>query len=253
MVGISAPQGCGKSTLCEQLEALFTSSGLVAASLSIDDFYLTYEQQQAIKDKYSGNPLLQMRGNAGTHDLELGTRTLRALQGATGPTSSVPLPRYNKSAYQGMGDSADPSIWPVVKGKVDIVLFEGWMFGFSAVDDENAVTAVDPHLTPVNAFLKEYQRAWDSFVDTWLVVRVSDPQYAYQWRLQAERAMRAAGKPAMTDEQVAQFVDRFMPAYRCYLPGLYKNGPTTAKKGKLLVVQVDEHRCPVEKQPSPIM
>ena len=65
--------------------------------------------------------------------------------------------------------------------------------------------------------------------------------------------MRASGKPAMTDEQVAAFVDRFMPAYRCYLPGLYAKGPTTAAPGRLLVVEVDEGREPVAAQPAAIM
>ena len=41
-LGISAPQGCGKTTLVEQLEMLFHWKGLRAASVSIDDFYLTY-------------------------------------------------------------------------------------------------------------------------------------------------------------------------------------------------------------------
>ena len=56
-----------------------------------------------------------------------------------------------------------------------------------------------------------------------------------------------------TPEQVAAFVDRFMPAYRCYLPGLYERGPTTARAGHLLVVEVDEGRDPVAAQPDPIM
>lgn len=47
VLGISAPQGCGKTTLCEQLQALFECTGAPAASISIDDFYHTYEAQQA--------------------------------------------------------------------------------------------------------------------------------------------------------------------------------------------------------------
>ena len=43
MVGISAPQGSGKSTLVEQLELLFQHTGSAAVGVSIDDFYLTYE------------------------------------------------------------------------------------------------------------------------------------------------------------------------------------------------------------------
>lgn len=29
-----------------------------------------------------------------------------------------------------------------------------------------------------------YREAWDSYVDSWLVVRVAQPDYAYRWRLQ---------------------------------------------------------------------
>ena len=216
--------------------------------MSIDDFYLSFEGQQAVAAEHPNNPLLQMRGNAGSHDLVLGTETLLALKSATSADSVVHLPRYNKSAYEGRGDRAAFETWPAVSGPVDIVLFEGWMFGFAPVDAA-AAAAVDQNLVPVNTFLQEYRAAWDATVDAWLVVRVADPQFAYKWRLQAERAMRAAGKPAMTDEQVAEFVDRFMSAYRCYLPGLYMNGPTTAAQGKVLVIEVDENREPVAEQP----
>ena len=41
-------QGCGKTTLVEALEALFARNGLRAASCSIDDFYLTFADQQAL-------------------------------------------------------------------------------------------------------------------------------------------------------------------------------------------------------------
>ena len=40
-------QGCGKTTLCEQLESLFAYTGATAASISIDDFYHSYQGQQA--------------------------------------------------------------------------------------------------------------------------------------------------------------------------------------------------------------
>lgn len=81
VLGISAPQGCGKSTLCEQLVDLFEFVGLRAASVSIDDFYLTFDGQQALAAANPSNPLLQYRGNAGSHDLQLGTDTLHALTG----------------------------------------------------------------------------------------------------------------------------------------------------------------------------
>lgn len=45
VLGVSAPQGCGKTTLTEQLVELFAYVGLTAACVSIDDFYLTNAEQ----------------------------------------------------------------------------------------------------------------------------------------------------------------------------------------------------------------
>ena len=57
--------------------------------------------------------------------------------------------------------------------------------------------------------------------------------------------MRSKGKPGMTDEQVADFVDRYMPAYRAYLTDLYAKGPTTCKAGCLLEIEINASRTPV--------
>jgi len=43
-----ARQGCGKTTLVEQLEALFEHVGTRCAGVSVDDFYLTFADQQAL-------------------------------------------------------------------------------------------------------------------------------------------------------------------------------------------------------------
>jgi hypothetical protein len=160
-LGISAPQGCGKSTLVEQLEQLFDWLGVRAAAVSIDDFYLTNKDQTALAAQHPDNRLLQLRGNAGSHDLALGRDTLARLRGLTaaGESAAVPRwvpaggragacggrpqrgakprhvgacscrppelflqpplsppPRYDKSAFEGRGDRADPSTWPVVQG-----------------------------------------------------------------------------------------------------------------------------------------
>ena len=92
-LGISAPQGCGKSTLVEQLELLYTWTGSRAATVSIDDFYLTYADQSQLARTYPDNGLLQYRGNAGTHDLQLGSQTLAKLKGITSAGQSAAVPR----------------------------------------------------------------------------------------------------------------------------------------------------------------
>lgn len=166
------------------------------------------------------------------------------------PEDSVKIPRYDKSAFSGLGDRADPSTWPTASGPVDIVLFEGWMLGFKAIDPEEVVK-VSPHLAPINKALKSLEGEWDSFVDSWLVVKLNTPEYVFKWRLEAEQKMRKGGKPGMTDEQITDFCNRYMPAYRAYLPGLYAHGPTTMKQGKCLMIELDESRSPTAEQPGP--
>lgn len=196
VIGMQAVQGCGKTTLVSELQLLFAKVGLTAASVSIDDFYLTFNDQQALikvgshaksaspqsPHQFSTTPvctgllqangmhahvhehstgskfmdcclnktlltmqanpdnfLLGVRGNALTHDLDLGRTTLQSLQQlARGSSGAVTLPRYDKSAHQGRGDRADASVWPTVRAPVDVVLFEGWMLGFSPVSQATA-------------------------------------------------------------------------------------------------------------------
>ncbi|MEW5306033.1 MAG: hypothetical protein WDW38_009971 [Sanguina aurantia] len=247
VLGISAPQGCGKSTLVEQLEALFLWCEVPAAAVSIDDFYLSFAQQSELSAAHPDNPLLKLRGNAGTHDLAMGSATLQALKGLVDESQSAKIPRYDKSAHGGRGDQAPSGSWPVLKGPLQILFFEGWMSGFSPLP-EAEVAAVDPALVPVNRQLAGYKEAWDQWVDNWLVVRIEDPQWVFKWRLQAEEAMIKKGKAGMSEDGIRDFVARFIPAYTAYLPGLYKNGPTTATAGNTLTIEVDVNRSPVSGQ-----
>eukprot|EP00897_Mesotaenium_endlicherianum_P010735 jgi/Mesen1/9690/ME000680S09093 len=207
VIGISAPQGCGKTTVVESLEHLFKHTG----SVSIDDFYLTAAEQ--------------LRGNAGSHDLQLGD-----------PNTSCPDTTR--------GDRSDAATWPEAEGPLDVILFEGWMLGFRPVAPE-AVVAITPQLEQVNANLAAY-KAWDDAVDSWIIVQVATPEWVYKWRLQAEVQMRAKGKDGMTDEQVADFVSRYEPAYRAYLPELYKRGPEGASSEHTLMFKIDQSRNPIE-------
>lgn len=127
VLGISAPQGCGKTTLVTALTAMARASGLRAAGLSLDDVYLTGAEQDALSAR--GNPLLASRGNAGTHDVPLLLSTLRALARAS-PERPALVPRYDKAARDGRGDRAPRDAWERVEAVPDLVLLEGWMLGF---------------------------------------------------------------------------------------------------------------------------
>ncbi|KAK1436840.1 hypothetical protein QVD17_02624 [Tagetes erecta] len=244
VIGFSAPQGCGKTTLVFALDYLFHTSGRKSATISIDDFYLTHDDQVKLRQNNPGNALLEFRGNAGSHDLSLSVETLTALGKLTKEGLKMKLPRYDKSAYNGRGDRADPSTWPEVEGPLTVVLFEGWMLGFKPVPSE-AVKAIDPQLEIVNKNLEAYYDAWDKFVKSWIIIKIKDPSCVYDWRLQAEIQMREAGNPGMTDEEVRDFVSRYLPAYNAYLPTLYTEGPKGSHSEHTLIVEIDEGRNPI--------
>ena len=144
------------------------------------------------------------------------TRAPPPRRSADGATAAVPL--YDKSLRGGRGDRAPESTWPVVSGPLQVVCLEGWCLGFRPLPSDAAAAAVHPGLGAVNAALRTYEAAMESRVDAWVVVRVAEPNWVFDWRLQAEVEMRKSGKPGLSDAQVADFVSRFMPAYKAYLP-----------------------------------
>ncbi|ANM57790.1 P-loop containing nucleoside triphosphate hydrolases superfamily protein [Arabidopsis thaliana] len=270
VIGFSAPQGCGKTTLVFALDYLFKTTKKKSATISVDDFYLTAEGQAELRKKNPGNALLevnaqhfyflylffslnlwswllvciQYRGNAGSHDLKLSVETLEALSKLTKEGLKMKVPRYNKSAYSGRGDRADSSTWPEVEGPLSVILFEGWMLGFKPLPAD-VVKAVDPQLEVVNKNLEAYYDAWDKYIDAWVVIKIQDPSYVYRWRLQAEIAMRQDGQAGMSDEEVNDFVSRYLPAYKAYLPTLYAEGPSGSDPDRVLAIDIDEERNPI--------
>jgi D-glycerate 3-kinase len=266
-IGLSAPQGCGKTTLVDALVERFAADGLTCAVVSIDDFYLTGAAQEAVAAREPPNPLLQVRGNAGTHDLQLGSATLLGLKqaraqcdpagssaGAAGGAAAADagaallIPRYDKAARGGKGDRAPREAWSTVPRAPDVVLLEGWMAGFAPLPPDEPALSEHEGLAEVNEKLGAYG-AWHELMDAWVVQGVDDPSVVFDWRLQAEHAMAAKGKPGMSDAQVADFVSRYMPAYRAFLPALYRDAHAGGVGGKpTLTVHVDAARAPVERR-----
>ena len=41
--------------------------------------------------------------------------------------------------------------------------------------------------------MQAYKGAWDSYVHTWLVIKVATAEWVFKWRLEAEQKMKAAG------------------------------------------------------------
>ena len=232
VLGISGPQGSGKTTLANQLVKQLSSapSSLRVVSFSIDDIYLPHDELVALAKANPDNKLLQHRGEPGTHDVELGVETLESLL-AGKPT---PIPSYDKSKFDGHGDRVPSSEWTVAQPPFDVILFDGWCLGFQAISSdevaEKRATSKYPgtlsqhkpeHLLFVNEKLKGYSRLWEK-LDAVIWLNAQDISFVYAWRLQQEHAMKAALGKAMTDDQVKNFVDGYMPAYEMYIDGLMK-------------------------------
>ena len=101
-------------------------------------------------------------------------------------------------------------------------------------------------LREVNRRLGAYD-AWHEPLGAWVVVAADSVRHVFSWRLQAERAMAAAGRPGMSDAQVQDFVDRYMPAYEAYLPALHAAARDGGVDGKpTLLVHVDGTRAPTD-------
>ena len=92
VLGICGAQGSGKSTLARAVEQAAVRKGITAATLSLDDLYLTRAQREALG--CTVHPLLRTRGVPGTHDMALGLEILDALERG----EAARLPRFDKAS-----------------------------------------------------------------------------------------------------------------------------------------------------------
>ncbi|KAL5614626.1 hypothetical protein BROUX41_004725 [Berkeleyomyces rouxiae] len=230
-IGLNGPQGIGKTTLVSALSQDLTANTVPHLVCSIDDFYLPRNAQAALAAAYPQNPLLQNRGEPGTHDVPLLLSVLEALEHG----HPVAVPSYDKAAFSGLGDRAPEAQWirvnPPGGQPVRVVILEGWCVGFRALTENQVAErhedlkskTLQKHsldtLMQVNEFLKAYDPITEK-LDAFIQISASDPMFVYEWRLEQERQLRETRGAGMTDEQVVAFVDGYFPAYELYLSHL---------------------------------
>jgi len=214
VLGLCGAQGSGKSTVARRLVERLQADGLKAATLSLDDLYLTRAEREALARDV--HPLLVTRGPPGTHDVALGQRVLEQLGG----DGEVALPAFDKAADERRRE-AD---WPVVTAPLDVLVFEGWCVGARPQPDAELaapVNALERDEDPdgvwrrwVNARLaQDYQRLF-ARIDVLAMLAAPDFSVAEAWREQqeAELRMRRAGMPddrTLSRDQVARFVQHY--------------------------------------------
>lgn len=262
IIGLNGIQGAGKTTLVNTLYEILTKEhGLETLVLSIDDLYLTREEQDRLSRENEGNALVKFRGEPGTHDMTL-ARTMFSSLLAGEPTL---IPSYDKSLHSGLGDRLPISQFRTVNGpdspQVRVIIFEGWCVGFRSLPPAEVASKQEAstHFPPgiyttlpshplssllfINEKLKDYDVMTDTF-HLFIHIDALETQYVYQWRKEQEAQLRREKGSGMSDEQVKVFVDGYYPAYELYLDGLRNGvfagkGPGWMGKQMRLVVGID--------------
>jgi D-glycerate 3-kinase len=237
VLGVCGAQGSGKSTLAEGLTQRLTAKGLRAATLSIDDLYLSRAERARLGAIV--HPLFVTRGVPGTHDAALGLHLLDAVRAG----ADVVLPRFDKAT-----DDPAPTGTPV-KGPLDVLIFEGWCVGARAQDDAAL-------LTPVNALEAERdpEVTWRRFVNLALATDYADLfaridrlvllaapgfEVVRDWRIQQEHELRrrvGEGARTMRDDEIGVFIQHYERLTRHILSDM----PAYAD----LTLRLDEQRRP---------
>ncbi len=237
--GIVGSQGAGKTTLTRLLCLILSQLGYPALSLSLDDFYQTYAERQALQQ---ADPRLIWRGPPGTHDLKLALSVLGQLRQSD--SAVVTIPRFDKSAHGGAGDRSPHS--EQVSG-MEIVLFEGWFVGARPINPEQFATAPPPIMTEqdrqfardMNTRLADYLPLWQQ-LDSLIVLDLVDDRLSYHWRQQAEQQAISAGQAGMSDRAIGQFVEYF---WRSLHPQLFIK-PLTQDPSVGLVIEIQPTHQP---------
>ncbi|KAL8935264.1 MAG: hypothetical protein Q9216_005512 [Gyalolechia sp. 2 TL-2023] len=237
-LGVNGVQGIGKTSLVSAIARLLKQSpyNLHTVVLSIDDFYLSHNDQLQLAAVHPSNPLIQHRGQPSTHDLHLAASVLSSLRARR----ETRIPGYDKSAFEGQGDRIEQDRWAVVNGErqwpIDVVILEGWCLGFRALNDgqltafwEEAVKARDydpgyrgrlgynrlEDVGLVNKALNNYDAITDQ-LDALIHLDAEDPLHVYEWRLEQEASLRQTRGSGMTDAEVFDFINGCLFAFACF-------------------------------------
>ncbi|KAJ9101505.1 hypothetical protein QFC19_005158 [Naganishia cerealis] len=274
MVAMHGPQGCGKTTLTDEIQRYLCLSKVKARSavLSLDgklrtssqqNLYHTHKSLLNLRERHPQNALLSGRGLPGTHDLELARTTLDTIQKCNqGDTTRIELPIFDKSAFAGQGDRSTRTI--SIETPVDVFILEGWSMGFQALgrdelirryEQARSVYARQDSVLEKPAFLSHSLESLlqvDEYLDSAgailyppfsLLIRIRPESYSYvyAWRKQQEHQLIAARGSGMTDQQVEEFVMRYMPGYELWA-GNTDGEVGSLWTGKSLVLWYDKGR-----------
>lgn len=212
LVGLCGAQGSGKSTVAGSLTQRLAAEGIKAATLSLDDLYLTKAQRMQLGREV--HPLLATRGVPGTHDVMLGIRTLDAIR----TRQPALLPRFDKS----LDDRVPEVEWTRAPARLQLVIFEGWCVGARSqreADLRSAVNRLEREedadgrwRTYVNGVLAGPYQALFARLDRLILLAAPSFEIVERWRGQQELELRRAAPHAagvMEEAALRRFIEHY--------------------------------------------
>lgn len=194
LIGVNGAQGAGKTTFGNLLKVVLEEKfKMKVLLLSIDDLYLTRAKREQLAKEV--HPLLITRGVPGTHDVELGIRTIDSLAEAS-PKTVTKIPRFNKAT----DDQWPEANWDKFEGRPDVVLFDGWFMGACEQPDGDLTEPINSleeledkdcvWRKYVNNQLKERYRDLFGRLDLLVMLQVPSFEKVYEWRSLQERKLK---------------------------------------------------------------
>ena len=202
IIGISALPGTGKTTIGKWLESASSKMKFKIAVISIDDFYLPFEEMKiAIKN----NPWNVSRGFPGSHSVKLMYEKLYNWK----IDGHLKAPVFDKSLNNGLGDR---SHWR--SDEPDLLILEGWFLGITptTIDNINANSNETSLSSEESSYrliiqknLKEYLKVWNLIDSIWHLKPMKF-EYMNLWKTNQERDMFLKKGSALKDKKLSNFL-----------------------------------------------
>ena len=255
IIGINGCQGSGKSTLADYLCTVVAERlEVTTVSLSLDDFYLT--KSERIQLGSTVHPLLETRGVPGTHDVQLAIDCIKSLVAG----KKTVITRFDKS----IDDRAAAESLKTIKGKVGLIVIEGWCLGakpenaeqlsqpinnLEEQDDRDAIWR-----NYVNDAIRDNYQPLFNLADQLIMLQAPSFDSVYHWRLEQEQKMVkrlekegiANRSGVMSKQQILRFISYFQRVTENILNEMPQRADHLFKLGKSR--EITEYSQPSAKQ-----
>lgn len=202
LIGLSAPPGCGKTSLGHWIQAVARQLEWPVYVLSLDDFYWPGKiLEQSIAD----NPWNVPRALPGSHDLELLVNTIDRWR----QEGILTAPCFSKHLRSGHGDRSG---WQTANPRV--LMIEGWFLGCCPWDQRcmeekpEGIQLTDrerAYRQIVQLAMVPYQTAWHRLDRLWQLKAI-DHKAVEVWKCQQELSMQSRTGNSLTPVELNRMI-----------------------------------------------